>query len=119
MTLVCSHAMTVMKKAGPIRIRWWAAVSGLVGLCMLCAIWMSHPRESLFRPVPGHQEERLQTVSTGDVTFTVYPGAFHSLKFVVPPDHKDAILKGRFFVVTGGTDEIRAFLLNDEDYANW
>jgi hypothetical protein len=119
MTLVWIHAITAMKKTGPTKIRWWAAVSGLVGLNVLCAIWTSCSREPLFMQAPGHQEERLQTVSTGDVTFTVHPGSFHSLKFVVPPDHKDANLKGHFFVVTGGADKVRAFLLNDGDYTNW
>jgi hypothetical protein len=108
-----------MKKNGPIEVKRWAAASRLARLGMLCAIWISCSREPLFMQAPGHQEERLQTVSTGDVTFTVYPGAFHSLKFVVPPHHKDANLKGHFFVVTGGAGEIKAFLLNDEDYANW
>jgi hypothetical protein len=118
-TLVYTHAMAVMKKAGSIKIKWWAAVSRLAGLGMLCAMWISCSREPLFMQAPGHQEERLQTVSTGDLTFTVYPGAFHSLKFVVPPDHKDANLKGHFSVVTGGAEGIKAFLLNYEDYANW
>jgi hypothetical protein len=109
-----------MKKGGrPIKIKWWAAVSGLVALGMLCAIWTSRPREPLFMQVPGHLDERLHTVSTGDVTFSIYPGAFHSLKFVVPPDHKDANLKGHFSVASGGADGIQAFLLNEEDYANW
>jgi len=111
--------MAVMKKSGSIRIKRWAAVSRLARVGMLCAIWISCSREPLFMQAPGHQEERLQTVSTGDVTFTVYPGASHSLKFVVPPDHKDANLKGHFSVVSEGADEIKAFLLNDEDYANW
>jgi hypothetical protein len=111
--------MTVMKKAGPIRTKWLAAVLGLAGLGMLCAIWISRPRKPLFMQVPGHQEERLHTVSTGDATFSIYPGAFHSLKFVVPADHKDANLKGHFSVVSGGADGIQAFLLNEEDYANW
>jgi len=119
MTLVYTHAMTVMKKTGPIKLKWWAAVSRLVGLGMLCTIWISCSREPLFMQVPGHQEERLQTVSTGDVTLTVDPGAFHSFKFVVPRDHEDANLKGRFSLVSRGADGIRAFLLNEEDYANW
>jgi len=118
-TMVDIHAMAVMKKAGSIKIKWWAVASRLAGLGMLCAIWISCSREPLFMQAPGHQEERLQTVSTGDVNFTVYPGAFHSLKFVIPPDHKDANLKGHFTVVTGGAEGIKAFLLNDEDYANW
>jgi hypothetical protein len=109
-----------MKKGGrQIKIKWCAAVSGLVALGMLCAIWISRQRAPLFMQVPGHQEERLHTVSTGDVTFSIYYRAFHSLKFVVPPDHKDANLKGHFSVVSGGADGIPAFLLNEEDYANW
>ncbi len=107
-----------MRTNGPIEIKPWAAVLGLVALGVLWLMW-TRPQKPLFMPVPGHQEERLRTVSTGDVTFTVYPGAFHSLKFVVPPDHKYANLKGRFSVVSGSGDEIRAFLLNDEDYVNW
>ena len=119
MTLVYNGPMTVMKKAGPIRIKWFAAVSGLAGLGMLCAVWTSCSRGPLLMQAPGHQEERLHTVSTGDVTFSFYPGAFHSLKFVVPADHKDANLKGHFSVFSGDADGIQAFLLNEEDYANW
>src|ERR1700675_3761251 len=107
MTLGYNRAMTVMKKAGPIRIKWLAAVSGLAGLGMLCAICTSCSRGPLFMQAPGHQEERLDTVSTGDVTFSIYPGASHSLKFVVPADHKDANLKGHFSVVSGDADGIR------------
>lgn len=111
--------ITVMKKGEqPIKIKWWAAVSGLVALGMLYAVSMPRRREPLFTPTPGHQEERPHTVSTGDVTFSVSPGAFHSLKFVVPQDHKDANLKGHFDVVSGGAG-IQAFLLNEIDYANW
>jgi len=53
------------------------------------------------------QEERLHTVSTGDVTFSIYPAAFHSLKFVVPPDHKDANSKGTFPLSVGARMEFR------------
>jgi len=108
-----------MKKGGRIKVWWWAAVSGLVALGLFCLILSSRPRKPLFTQAPGHQEERLHTVSTGDVTFSIYPGAFHSLKFEVPPDHKEAKLKGHFSVVSGGADGIQAFLLNEEDYANW
>jgi hypothetical protein len=113
------HDHAVMKKAGSIKIKWWAAILRLAGVGMLCAIWISCSREPLFMQAPGHQEERLHTVSTGDVTFTVYPGAFHSLRFVVPPGHKDADLKGHFSVVSEGAEGIKAFLLNEEDYASW
>jgi hypothetical protein len=67
---------------------------------------------------PGHQEERLYTVSTGDVSFSLNAGAFHSLKFVVPPHLRAANLKGKFFVV-GNTDGVDAFLVNEVDYGNW
>jgi hypothetical protein len=108
----------MMKKGGR-RIKWWASVSGLVALGILFAIYISRPREPLFMEAPGYQEERLHTVSTGDLTISIHPGAFHSLKFVVPADHTNANLIGHFSVVNGGADGIQAFLLNEEDYANW
>ena len=99
--------MAVMKKAGSTKIKWWAAVSRLARLGMLCAMWISCSREPLFMQAPGHQEERLQTVSTGDVTFTVYSGAFHSLKFVVPQITRTRTSKGTFPLSLGARRGLR------------
>ena len=56
MNLGLHRGITVMKKgARPIKIKWWAAVSGLVVLGVLCAIWASRPRAPLFMQVPGHK----------------------------------------------------------------
>lgn len=69
--------------------------------------------------MPGHQEERLYSVSTGDVSFSLHAGAFHVLKLVVPPHLiNGANLKGSFSVV-GNMDGIEAFLVNEVDYDNW
>jgi hypothetical protein len=110
----------VIKNRLPSKFNWCAVVSGLVAVVIFCfwALWLSRLREPLFRPVPSHQEERLYTVSTGDVNFSLHASAFHSLKFVVPPHLGGVNLKGRFFVV-GNTDGIEAFLVSEEDYGNW
>jgi hypothetical protein len=108
----------VIKNRLPSKVNRCAVVSGLLAVVVFCALWLSRPRKPLFRPAPGHQEERLYTVSTGDVNFSLHASAFHSLKFVVPPHRGRANLKGRFFVV-GNTDGIEAFLVNEEDYGNW
>jgi hypothetical protein len=108
----------VIKNRLPSKVNWRAVVSGLVAVIILYALWLSRPRKPLFRPVPGHQEERLYTVSTGDVSFSLRASAFHSLKFVLPPHRGGANLEGRFFVV-GNTDGIEAFLVNEQDYGNW
>ena len=109
----------VIKNRLPSKFKWWAPISGLIAVAIIYSLWVSRLRKPLFTQVPGHQEERLYTVSAGDVTFSVDAGAFHSLKFVVPPHHGAANLKGKFFVVDRNTDGIEAFLLNEEDYAYW
>jgi hypothetical protein len=64
-------------------------------------------------------ELRSHSQSTGDVAFTLKPGAFHSFKFTVPSDHENASLKGTFSVAARNGNEIEVFVLNEEDYISW
>jgi hypothetical protein len=77
----------------------------------------------LFREVRGETEgsdpSRLYTRSTGDVTFAVPAGGFHSYRFVVPfgmPDQ--ATLKGEFSVA-GSNRNVEVYVLNEGDYVAW
>jgi len=87
---------------------------------LFLALWaMVRQREPTFRPVPGGPMElRSHSQSTGDVAFTLKPGAFRSFKFAVPLDHENASFKGKFSAARSGNG-IEAFVLNEEDYISW
>jgi len=97
-------------------------ISVILGVFLLLAsravVWKP---ETTFRQVPGSGPIGLQSQSqsTGEVAFTLKPGAFHSLKFTVPRDHENASLKGKFSVATRSASTVEAFVLNEEDYISW
>jgi hypothetical protein len=96
------------------------AISVLLAVLLLLMLWLTlHPRRRLFVQVHGEGELRSHTQSTGDVAFTLMPGAFCSFKFVVPSYHEDVSLKGTFSVVGRDGNGIETFVLNEGDYTSW
>ena len=85
----------------------------------LILVLTTHPRNPRFVEVSGEGELRSYKQSSGDVAFTLRPGAFHSFKFVVPDDHTDASLKGQFSVAGQDKNGVEAFVLQGEDYTSW
>lgn len=86
-------------------------------LCLMVRV-TTHPRRPVFVQAHGEGELRSHTQSTGDVAFTVMPGAFYSFKFVVPSYHADVSIKGQFSVADRDHG-IEAFVLNEQDYTGW
>ena len=94
----------------------------LLGVFLFLAFWaILRQPEPTFRQVPGSGPIGLQShsQSTGDVAFTLKPGAFHSFKFTVPGAHENASLKGKFSVAARSGNGVEAFVLNEEDYVSW
>jgi hypothetical protein len=96
------------------------AVSVLLAVLLFLMLWATlHPRRSKFVQVRGEGELRSHVQSTGDVAFTLRPGAFYSFRFVVPNYHTDASLTGQFSVTGQDGNGIEAFVLNEKDYTSW
>jgi len=92
----------------------------LVAFAFCVAVWqVGRPRPMLFKQVHGPGELHVHTMSTGEMTFALMPGAFYSLKFDLPEHYRDAAIKGVFAVAKRNASAIRAFVLNAEDFASW
>jgi hypothetical protein len=57
--------------------------------------------------------------STGNVAFTLMPGAYHSYEFSVPPNHLDVTLQGTFSSAGNGDDSIQVYVFSEDDYISW
>jgi hypothetical protein len=94
---------------------------------VLCLIWwgtQTRRPDFIFVSIFDEPPMRSHTVSTGDVVFTLLPGAFYSLKFAVPPrplgDPKfDPRIEGTFKVKNTDGDGISVFVLNKVDFNSW
>jgi hypothetical protein len=90
------------------------------------AVWVLLPILAVaiwFTATGVRQLERLSTpshiVQIANTPVTVTADRYYYYEFEVPPDVKNAIVKGHFNTAGGTGEEIEAYILNKGDFENW
>jgi hypothetical protein len=101
-------------------------IAVLIAIALYLVWWGTQSRRPVFTSVSiiGEPAVRSHTESTGNVVFTLLPGAFYSFKFAVPThplgDSKfDPRIEGTFSADNADGDGISVFVLNKDDFNSW